>query len=39
MEYRLQSIVAHTGSLYKGHYTAYGKKNDQWYYFDDIVYR
>lgn len=35
IKYKLQSIVIHTGGLSGGHYTAVGKKNKQWYNFND----
>ena len=33
--YELRSISNHAGSLSFGHYTAIGKRNDQWYSFND----
>jgi ubiquitin carboxyl-terminal hydrolase 4/11/15 len=33
--YDLYAVSNHYGSLSFGHYTAYAKNGDQWYYYDD----
>jgi ubiquitin C-terminal hydrolase len=33
--YSLASFIVHSGSAFAGHYTAYVKKNNQWYYCND----
>jgi ubiquitin C-terminal hydrolase len=38
LHYELQSILLHSGSQNGGHYTAYGKRGDKWFYFDDNRY-
>lgn len=34
-KYELKAIVNHSGTLGGGHYTANGKRNGEWYYFND----
>lgn len=33
--YELISVAEHSGSMKSGHYIAYGKRNNNWYLFDD----
>ena len=33
--YELRAISDHSGTLSFGHYTAYGKRGEKWYYFND----
>jgi len=35
--YRLAGVIAHTGSLGGGHYTAYGYNSQQWFLFNDAT--
>ncbi|KAI9594103.1 hypothetical protein BDF19DRAFT_396612 [Syncephalis fuscata] len=36
-QYRLYAVVCHQGKLDNGHYTAYARCRDQWFYFDDTM--
>ncbi|RKP27197.1 hypothetical protein SYNPS1DRAFT_13043, partial [Syncephalis pseudoplumigaleata] len=36
-QYRLYAVVCHQGKLDTGHYTAYARCRDQWFYFDDTM--
>jgi hypothetical protein len=37
VRYRLTAIVNHMGSLRAGHYTAFGRRNGKWLYFNDAT--
>ena len=35
-KYELRSIVCHTGeNMTSGHYVCYGRRNNEWYFFND----
>eukprot|EP00731_Ephydatia_muelleri_P019889 Em0012g714a len=35
LKYTLIAVINHTGDMKGGHYTAYGKRNNEWFSFDD----
>lgn len=34
-KFELYSFIQHEGEINQGHYSAYAKNNDQWYFFND----